>query len=775
MFLAGTIVLLLGVLTVIGTFISDLLLMWIEPRIRQQVALRHGWLHLTRLVRTAVAAAPTPRNASRSRPNSSSPGGASGGTSSRSSSLRRRGRCSIWSRCSPISSPRTDPHATDARRSYIPPQAIHLFDDDGASRPHVSGLQGRARSAHLQAGLHAGPEPQGLPARCSRRAIRYNLFGLFPTDRHLLGLDGRASREDGLFLLGTDLLGRDLWSRLHRGDARSRSSIGLAGVAISLLLGVLLGGVSGLYGGSIDTVIQRVIEIMRSIPTIPLWMGLAAALPNTWSVTQVYFAITLIISLIGWTDLARVVRGRFLALREEDFVIAAELAGAEQMRIIFRHMLPSFLEPHHRRDVSLALPAMIISETSLSFLGLGLRPPAISWGILLQDAQNMQALARRALAAGRGGAGHRRHPGLQLPRRRAARCRRPLWLKHDAPRRHAHPLGARPETLFRLRTRASCARSTASSFDLHPGRTLGIVGESGCGKSVTARAILRIVDRPGPIVGGEIWLDRADGGTRSISRRSTRERGRCARSAASEIGLIFQEPMTSLSVHYTVGNQIIEAIRLHTRRAQDEARAARDRAAAHGRHPAAGAPHRRLSVPAQRRPAPARDDRAGARLRSAHPDRRRADHRARRHDAGADPRLLRRLQRAAGLALILITHDMGVIAEMADDVAVMYLGRMVENGPVDADLPRAAASLHPRAAALGPDILAVPRARLATIGGAVPHPYTARSAARSIRAARRSSRTLRPRSARRFAGRASGRELLPLPSDAGAAEAALAA
>ena len=174
--------------------------------------------------------------------------------------------------------------------------------------------------------------------------------------------------------------------------SRTSLSIGLVGVALSLFLGVLLGGVSGLYGGWVDTVIQRLIEILRSIPTIPLWMGLAAALPATWSAAQVYFAITIIISLIGWTELARVVRGRFLALRTEDFVTAAELAGASQLRIIFRHMVPSFLS-HIIAAVSLALPAMIISETTLSFLGLGLRPPAISWGVLLQDAQNLQALA----------------------------------------------------------------------------------------------------------------------------------------------------------------------------------------------------------------------------------------------------------------------------------------------------------------------------------------------------------------------------------------------
>jgi peptide/nickel transport system permease protein len=192
-------------------------------------------------------------------------------------------------------------------------------------------------------------------------------------------------------LLGTDLLGRDLWSRLVVATQVSLT-IGLVAVTISLFLGVLLGGLSAVYGGWVDTFIQRSIEVIRSLPAIPLWLGLSAALPNDWSVTQVYFAITIIISLLTWTDLARVVRGKFLALREEDFILAAELAGASQLRIVFHHLLPSFTS-HIIAAVSLALPAMIISETSLSFLGLGLRPPAISWGILLQDAQNIQTLA----------------------------------------------------------------------------------------------------------------------------------------------------------------------------------------------------------------------------------------------------------------------------------------------------------------------------------------------------------------------------------------------
>jgi peptide/nickel transport system permease protein len=281
-----------------------------------------------------------------------------------------------------------DPHATDSRRSYIPPQMVQLFDQ-GVFRPHVLGLKGVRDMRTLK--LNYAPDPaRKLKVSFFASGYPYRLFGLIPTDIHLLGVEG-GNREDGLFLLGTDQLGRDLYSRLIIAS-RVSLFIGLAGVSVSLMLGILLGGISGLYGGIVDVVIQRVIEIVRSIPTIPLWMGLAASLPNTWSITQIYFAITVIISLIGWTDLARVVRGRFLSLREEDFVVAAKLGGASQMRIVFRHMLPSFTS-HIIAAATLALPTMIVSETSLSFLGLGLRPPAISWGILLQDAQNVQVLS----------------------------------------------------------------------------------------------------------------------------------------------------------------------------------------------------------------------------------------------------------------------------------------------------------------------------------------------------------------------------------------------
>lgn len=281
----------------------------------------------------------------------------------------------------------SDPTFVEAQRSLLPPHGIQWLDE-GRLAPHVYGLKG-TRDPQTFKRVYVTDPTQKYPIRFFGKGFEWQLLGM-KTDRHLIAVEG-APAEEVLFLLGTDQLGRDLWSRLMYGT-RTSMFIGLVGVMLSLFLGILLGGLSGYYGGSIDTFIQRTIEVIRSIPTIPLWMGLGAALPKDWSVGQVYFAITVILSLIGWTELARVVRGRFLSLREEDYVTAAELAGCSQLRIIFRHMVPSFLS-HIIAATTLAIPAMIISETALSFLGLGLRPPAVSWGVLLQDAQNVQALA----------------------------------------------------------------------------------------------------------------------------------------------------------------------------------------------------------------------------------------------------------------------------------------------------------------------------------------------------------------------------------------------
>jgi peptide/nickel transport system permease protein len=284
-----------------------------------------------------------------------------------------------------------DPSASEAQRSLIAPQALHLFDD-GRLSPYVEGLVGTRDLVTFKRVYVADPSIK-VPLTFFAQGFKYKLFGFIPLDRHLLGVGGDESTtpENSLFILGTDDQGRDQWSRLMYATQVSLL-IGLVSVVMSLVLGVLLGGLSGYIGGTTDTVIQRVIEILRSIPTIPLWMGLAASVPRDWDIVRVFFVMTLIFSLFSWTELARVVRGRFLSLRHEDFVTAAELVGCSRLRIIFRHLVPSFMS-HIIAATTLALPAIIIFETSLSFLGLGMRPPGLSWGVMLQAASNVQTAA----------------------------------------------------------------------------------------------------------------------------------------------------------------------------------------------------------------------------------------------------------------------------------------------------------------------------------------------------------------------------------------------
>lgn len=281
-----------------------------------------------------------------------------------------------------------DPNKSSARKSFMPPQGISFFHD-GSFQVHVKPLKGKRNKTTLK--MEWGvDEKRILPLRFFTSGYEYEVFGLFKTDLHFFGIE-KPSARNSFHLLGTDRLGRDQWSRLMHGT-RVSLSIGLVAVGLSIFLGILLGGISGYYGGWPDLVIQRLIEILQSLPPIPIWMALTAALPRDWTVEQTYFAITLILSLLGWTTLGREVRGRFLSLREEDFVMAAKLSGCSQSRIIFRHMLPTFTS-HIIATSTLAIPVMIINETFLSFLGLGLRPPAISWGVLLQEAQNLQSIA----------------------------------------------------------------------------------------------------------------------------------------------------------------------------------------------------------------------------------------------------------------------------------------------------------------------------------------------------------------------------------------------
>jgi peptide/nickel transport system permease protein len=273
---------------------------------------------------------------------------------------------------------------------YVPPTAIRFIDKQGRfhPQPFIYPVE-QVIDPRTFAITYQEDTTRILPVYFLVRGDPYALWGLIPMDVHLFGLE---KGQKGIFLFGTDRLGRDVLTRTIFG-ARISLSIGLVGVFLSLFLGVLLGGLSGYYGGWVDNLVQRLIVVIRSLPTIPLWMALSAAVPPKWTPEQTYFAIVIILSFIGWTGLARVVRGRFLALREEDFVIAARLVGASRMRIVFVHMVPSFLS-YLIASLTLAIPGMILGETSLSFLGIGLRPPAVSWGVLLQEAQNVATVAK---------------------------------------------------------------------------------------------------------------------------------------------------------------------------------------------------------------------------------------------------------------------------------------------------------------------------------------------------------------------------------------------
>jgi peptide/nickel transport system permease protein len=269
-----------------------------------------------------------------------------------------------------------------------PPTKIHFFSKEGGfHRPFIYNLKRELNPNSFQL-TFTEDHTKRYPIRFFIKGESYKLLGIFPTNVHLFGTE-----EAPIFLFGTDKLGRCLFSRTVYG-ARISLSIGLVGVFLSFILGVILGGISGYFGGTVDEIIQRTIDFLISIPGIPLWMALSASLPRDWSVVKTYFAITIILSLVGWCGLARVVRGKLLALREEDFVMAARLVGASEWRIITRHLLPSFAS-HLIVSITLSIPSMILGETALSFLGLGMRPPAISWGVLLQDAQQVIVVAQR--------------------------------------------------------------------------------------------------------------------------------------------------------------------------------------------------------------------------------------------------------------------------------------------------------------------------------------------------------------------------------------------
>jgi peptide/nickel transport system permease protein len=271
---------------------------------------------------------------------------------------------------------------------------VRFVDETGQFHwpPFVYGMKGTTDPKTFKRDYYALWEEK-YPVKLFVRGHEYKILGLFTSNLHLFGTDAvdAKGRPVRIYLAGGDMNGRCL---LTRGILAARVSltIGLLGVFISLVLGILLGGMSGYFGGAVDLIIQRAIEFIRSIPRIPLWMSLGAAMPVNWDPLETYFAITILLAIIGWTGLARVVRGRFLALREEDFVMAARLVGSGEMRVIARHLVPS-MTSHLIASLTLSVPGMILGETSLSFLGLGLRPPIVSWGVLLNEGQSIQVMA----------------------------------------------------------------------------------------------------------------------------------------------------------------------------------------------------------------------------------------------------------------------------------------------------------------------------------------------------------------------------------------------
>jgi peptide/nickel transport system permease protein len=269
------------------------------------------------------------------------------------------------------------------------PTVIRWIKPDGGFGPYVFGVKKVLDKETFKYSFIEDPATV-YPIKLFVQGESYQMWGLWDMNIHLFGLD---NPEIPLFLYGADRLGRDIYTRTIYG-ARISLSIGLVGVFLSFVLGVLLGGISGYFGGVVDDVIQRIIDFLLAIPGLPLWMTLAASLPRDWPTLKLYFAITVLLSILGWTGLARVVRGRLLSLREEDYALAARGAGASDWRIIVRHLLPGFTS-HLIVSITFSIPGMILSETALSFIGLGMMPPAVSWGVLLQDAQNLSAVARQ--------------------------------------------------------------------------------------------------------------------------------------------------------------------------------------------------------------------------------------------------------------------------------------------------------------------------------------------------------------------------------------------
>lgn len=277
------------------------------------------------------------------------------------------------------------PNERSAEYLYHPPQAIHWFHEGALIGPYVYATSGAADLENFRWQYETDTDrPMRLELFCEGGS--YNLLGFIPSDTHLFCAPQGAT----VFLFGSDRLGRDVFSRILYG-AQLSLTVGIIGITVSFVLGIFFGSIAGYFGGKTDWIINRAIEILRSLPELPLWLALSAAVPSNWGPVAVFFIISIILGILDWPGLARAVRSKFLSLREEEYVRAAEMMGAKPGRVIRRHLLPNFMS-HLIASATLSIPAMILGETALSFLGLGLRAPAVSWGVMLNDAQNLASI-----------------------------------------------------------------------------------------------------------------------------------------------------------------------------------------------------------------------------------------------------------------------------------------------------------------------------------------------------------------------------------------------
>ena len=597
------------------------------------------------------------------------------------------------------------PGTKHLEHTYCPPQIPRISLQDGfyayPMRRHVDPVTfQKTYSEDRTTRILLRPFTVGEP---------YKLWKIIPMQRHLFGISSvrhltgePASVEPTFFFFGTDKYGRDLFTRIVYGT-RISLSVGLIGIAMTFFLGMFIGGVSGYLGGKVDLLIQRFIEILSAIPQLPLWLALGAAMPGDWSPLKAYFAITIVLSFMGWTGLARVVRGKILSLREEDYATAARLIGVSDAQVLFRHLLPGFTS-HILVSLTLSVPGMILGETSLSFLGLGLRPPVVSWGVMLQDCMDIKAvrfypwlllpvafLILTVLCFNFFGDGLRdaADPYSSSPSSGKAKRKR---LKEDKDRKSSDDAAAKEMDkdnvleLQGLSTHFDTESGELKAVDgvaltVKRGKILAVVGESGCGKSVTSYSVMRLIQSPGRIAGGRVLVRDRNGDVINVAALSDNDE-RLFHLRGGIASMIFQEPMTALSPVHTIGNQICEGIHLHQNVTPSEA----EKMAIEmlGKVGLPGAEKRMVQYPHELS--------GGMRQRVViamalvcRPVLLIADEPTTALDVTIQAqilRLIKKLQDDMGTSVLFITHDLGVVAQVADEVAVMYLGRVVEQGDV---------------------------------------------------------------------------------------------